>query len=364
MSYDLGAIRARLSDPRAVADALGLIDGPASTKRHPRGLLVRCFVHAERTPSCLITTGAHGVSWHCFGCKAGGGLFDLIAHRAGLDVEHEFRRVAEIAAQMAGVADGETVAYEPLAAPPPEPRLDDETFDVIARIIARRCPVAASAEATDYLAARGLYEAAASHLAALPATAAEQARLIEAIVADVGLDAWMLSGLARGDGGLRYPTHRLVAFWRADDGETIETVQRRALWPVEDVGKYLFPKGRAPRWPYGLEAAAALGPAGEVAFCEGFLDALALRHLSARAGYDRLVLGVPGTGNWRQPWARFAAGRVAVVATDPDTAGEDAAVRIAADCRGAGAIEVRRATPADAHDWAEVLERAAREVAA
>ena len=101
--------------------------------------------------------------------------------------------------------------------PPPEPlRLDDETFDVIASIIAQRCPVAASAEASDYLGKRGLYDAAADACAALPSDRAGRARLVDAIIADVGADAWMLSGLAYDDGGIAFPDNRLVAFWRDD----------------------------------------------------------------------------------------------------------------------------------------------------
>jgi len=363
VTYDLAAIRARLSDPREVADALGIIDGPKSVRRHSRGIVIRCPVHAERTPSCLLTRSPTGISWHCFGCKAGGGLFDLIAVRAGLDADRDFRRVAAIAAQMAGIREGESVEFQPPPPPPEPPRLDDETFDVIASVIAQRCPVAASAEASDYLGQRGLYDAAAGACASLPGDRAGQGRLVNAIVSDVGREAWMLSGLAYDDGGFAFPDNRLVAFWRDEHGKTVQTIQRRALRTVEDQRKYVFARGRSPRWPYGLEHAPSLGPAGEVAFCEGFLDALALRELSRMAGYDRLALGIPGTGNWKQPWARLAAGRVAVVATDPDDAGNDCALRIAPDLFAAGAVDVKRATPDGAHDWADAL-RATRRVRA
>ena len=121
------------------------------------------------------------------------------------------------------------VAFASSLTLPPEPeRLDDATFTEIADVIRRRCPIDAASDVADYLAARGLYDAAAGELAALPASVAEQARLVDAIAADVGDDAWKRSGLARVDGSLVFPAHRLVAFWHGDDGATVQTIQRRA----------------------------------------------------------------------------------------------------------------------------------------
>lgn len=356
MTYDLGAVRVRLDDPLAVATALGLVDGPRSVKRLARGILVRCPAHAERTPSCSIGATGNGVVWHCFACGAAGGVLELVATVARIDLRTDFRRVVEIAAAMTGIREDEPA---PTFAPPPRPpepeRLDDETFDAIAQVIARRCPIDAAPDVAAYLDARGLYEAAAGELAALPADLDAQARLVDAIAADVGEDAWQRSGLANARGTFVFPAHRLVAFWRGPTGE-VQTLQRRVLRGAGEP-RYVFATRRSPLYPYGIERAAALGPAGEVAFCEGFLDALALRHLSARAGYDRLVLGLPGVGGWKQPWAQVAAARVAVVATDPDEAGEACADTLARDLYGAGALDVKRATPDGAHDWAEVLER-------
>lgn len=370
MTHDLRAVRARLDDPVAVATALGLIDGPRSYRRLTRGVQVRCPAHAERTPSCAIARTGAGVVWYCHGCKAGGDVLDLVAAVAGLDRARDFRRVVEFAAQLAGVrADAEPPAAA--FAPPPaaEPaRLDDDTFDALAGVIRRRCPVAGEVDAYRYLAARGLLDAAGPALAALPPDAAGQARLVAAIVAAVGPDAWARSGLASArSGGFVFPEHRLVAFWAGPgtDG-LVQTIQRRRLRPDrarEEVGKYVFATGRRARWPYGLERADALGPGGEVAFCEGVLDALALRALCVRDRRDRLVLGLPGT-TWSQPWAQLAAGRVAVVATDPDAAGEAAAARIAADLWAAGALDVRRETPTGAADWAALLQRSHGEAAA
>lgn len=369
MSDEADILRAHLCDPAALCTALGLLARRGTFARQARGVTVLCPWHDEHSPSCSVTVGSHGtVRAACFGCHASGDALGLIAAVYHLDVRRDFREVMALAAQIAGLDLERLGTHAPPPPPralPPEPeRLDDETFAVIAAVIARRCPVDAAPDVAAYLDARGLYDAAAGECAALPGDAAGVAALLDAITADVGEDAWRRSGLAWPESGaLAWPQHRLVLFWRDADG-AVATLQRRALVAMPAARKYVFPRGRAPRWPFGIERAGALGPAGEVAFCEGALDALALRHLSARAGYDRLVLGLPGVGGWKQPWAKLATGRVAVVATDDDEAGEACAATLAADLFAAGAVDVKRATPDGAHDWAEALERAVREVAA
>lgn len=188
---------------------------------------------------------------------------------------------------------------------------------------------------------------------------------MRAIVAAVGEDAWFRSGLASERGGFLFPSHRLVIFWRGEGTEgLVQTVQRRLVRAPRDKSepKYVFATRRQPRLPYGLESTEALGPGGEVWFCEGALDAIALRSMLAAEGTDALALGVPGVSAWHRSWARFAAGRVAVVALDADAAGESLVVAMARDLLDAGAVEVRRATPDGCKDWCDAL--ASRRVAA
>jgi len=152
--------------------------------------------------------------------------------------------------------------------------------------------------------------------------------------------------------------HRLSIPWRAPDG-TIQSVQRRRLDAGEP--KYIFPRGRPARFPHGIERLASAGPDTPVAFCEGALDAMALRLLALRKSEDMLVLGLPGLDGWRAGWAKLAAGREALIALDSDAAAERKCPSIAADLHEAGAARVVRLTPkSPSKDWAEVLERGAQ----
>ena len=94
-------LRRRLDDPARVVALLGLEKG---ARRQPRGLLVRCPVHADRTPSCSVRVASDGtISAHCHGCSWSGDVLGLVAAVHQLDVRRDFRRVLEIAADMAGV---------------------------------------------------------------------------------------------------------------------------------------------------------------------------------------------------------------------------------------------------------------------
>lgn len=92
------AIKRRLADPATALDALGLRDG---AKRQARGFVIACPWHAERTPSCSVTTGPDGtLRAHCFGCGRTGDVIALGAAVLGLDVGTDFPRVlAELAAR-------------------------------------------------------------------------------------------------------------------------------------------------------------------------------------------------------------------------------------------------------------------------
>lgn len=355
---DAAEVRARLDDPHALCDALGLITDRRSWQRQPRGVTVRCVWHDEHTPSMSVSLGPDGtVRVRCFGCHATSDALGLVAAAHGLDARADFPRVLALGAALAGLSDDAPGAPPPRPRAPEPERIDDDAFDALGRAIARLCPLDGEPDVLGYLERRGLYGACRGSLHALPAGVGARA-LAASMEREVGARAWSLCGLSDGRGGLAHPAHRLVALWRGPgvDG-AVQAIQRRAIGPSAS-GKYLFTPGRAPRWPYGIEHAEALGPAGAVAFVEGFLDALALRVLCARHGTDALALGIPGTGGWSQAWAGLATARVAIVATDTDAAGERAAGRIAEDCRAAGAADVVRELPPEgAGDWADLLGR-------
>ncbi|MBI2391497.1 MAG: hypothetical protein HYV09_18045 [Deltaproteobacteria bacterium] len=94
-------LRHRLDDPARVVHLLGVDKG---ARRQPRGLLVRCPAHEDRTPSCSVRVGADGtIACRCHGCGWTGDVLGLIAAVRGLDPRHDFARVLEEAADLAGV---------------------------------------------------------------------------------------------------------------------------------------------------------------------------------------------------------------------------------------------------------------------
>lgn len=95
-------IRNRLDDPARVVDALGLSKG---SRPQARGMLVCCPVHADRTPSCSVRTGADGtIACRCHGCGWTGDVLGLVAAVRGLDTRRDFGRVLAEAAAIAGVS--------------------------------------------------------------------------------------------------------------------------------------------------------------------------------------------------------------------------------------------------------------------
>jgi hypothetical protein len=118
----------------------------------------------------------------------------------------------------------------------------------------------------------------------------------------------------------------------------------------------MAPKGRASAWPYGIERFATAPPDAPVVFVEGAIDVLAARALLADQDEAGVVLGIPGVDGWKRgsSWAQLARGRVAVLALDPDAAGDRTSARIADELADAGARRVERWTPpGDAKDWGE-----------
>ena len=103
-------VRCALKDPFRVADQLGL-----EPRRSSRGAMVRCPVHAEKTPSCSVTRGPDGtIRVRCFGCDWSGDVLHLVAAVHGLDPRRDFKAVLEAAARLAGVLlDTETTRGSP-----------------------------------------------------------------------------------------------------------------------------------------------------------------------------------------------------------------------------------------------------------
>lgn len=345
------ALKRELCDAGVVCDALGLADGAL---HQPRGLLVRCPWHADRRPSCSITTAADGaLRIKCFACGASADVFSLIAKVHGLDSKSEFPKVLAVAARLALGATGVAGSAPRAVDPPP---LDVEPFDKLARSILEGSKLTSSSRSGTYLARRGLLSAAiAEGWGALPDGQLALARLVDRIVDKSAPDSWRRSGLFTDAGDLKFRTNVLLIPWRDENG-MITTLQRRLIDGDAGRYKYVFPERRPASAPYGV-GALSRRPKDEIAFVEGAMDVLAYRALCARAGDRRVVLGLPGVAGWRSSWAPFGKDRVVHLALDADEAGDRAAERIALDLHRAGAHRVVRSRPNGAKDWADLLAR-------
>lgn len=352
-------IRRALSDPLALCAALGISKGH---KRQPNGVIVCCPWHPDRAPSCSVRVAQDGtIACCCMSCGATGDALSLVAAVRGLDVSRDFRAVLEAAAEIAGVrlddAAPRAVAPAPRRpAPPPEPEpLYDATFSAIVAPILHLgrlddSPIAA--DVTSYLDARGLLaEARADGWAALPRLAETQRAWVRMLVEAVGETAVEASRL-RYCGTFVWSDNRLVIPWR-DPAGNVQTIQRRTILDGSRGGtKYVFPAGRKPRHPFGVERVRAGVP---IAIAEGAADVLALRRIYRETGVDRDVIGIPGVNGWASQWAELCRGRVVYIATDADEPGEKAVGPIAADLYAAGAASVKRAVPTTGKDWTEAL---------
>lgn len=150
---DAAELRQRLTDPRALCGALGLLDGYKPGRQAGGGLLIRCPAHQEHTPSCSVRRGRDGtVAVSCFGCGFTGDALTLIAAAHGLDPRADFPAILGEAARLAGVTPGApSVPLAPLApsAPPAYPDACE-----VAALWAAAGPVEADDQAAAYLTGR------------------------------------------------------------------------------------------------------------------------------------------------------------------------------------------------------------------
>lgn len=95
-------IFARLRDPRAVLERLGLL---REAKPDGEGFMVRCPAHGEDTPSCKVDFDhiSDRVGFYCFGCKRHGSIIDFVGYTTKIDPKVEPVKALEASAALAGV---------------------------------------------------------------------------------------------------------------------------------------------------------------------------------------------------------------------------------------------------------------------
>ncbi len=113
---DTSAIHAAAPTPLEVAERLGL--RVARGSRADRAV-VACPWHApDRRPSCVIALRDGRVVAYCHACHQGGDLIDLVGIVRGIDPRADWRRAAEAAASLVGIAIDRR---SPAAPRPPTP---------------------------------------------------------------------------------------------------------------------------------------------------------------------------------------------------------------------------------------------------
>lgn len=376
MSHDdADRINRHLDDPHALCDDLGLLTGRRGKEwntQSGRGVMLRCLWHDERSPSLSVSRGKEGtILVNCFSCGAGGNVFDLIAASQGWDKRARFRDVLDVAADLARLPRPERrdtaprpAAVKPMDRPPPppeEPLRDEAATAQVAALLSHLAPVTGDAAAMAYLRSRGLGDSEeALRWYALP-TGDARDRIVDAIVEEIGRDAWARSGLSSRAGrwSARWAGPRLVIPWRDPDGN-VTTLQGRFMGdPPEDVQKFAFAWGHGPRWPQGCERLRRLDPGAVVAVTEGAIDAASFNVIARRSRAAAYAVALPSVSSvraWDRAWFSLFDGRRCAAALDNDDAGNRAApalVELLSAVAPPGGVSVL--VPKGAKDWNAVL---------
>jgi DNA primase len=345
-------IRERLIDAAALCAALGLRTAPRASAR---ACMICCPAHAENTPSCSVRVAKDGtLACRCHACGWSADALGLIALVEGLsDFAEVLRRGAELANAPA-LAESHTAERGPKDER--EPVSDEDyaaiwplVFDAISPMRCHAMHVAA------YLLARGIFaDAEAAGVRGLPR---DGRALVGKLLSTFDRTKLVQAGVLRAEqDALDWPAHALCVPWRDRFGRIV-SVQRRRLDDVRP--KYLTPRGRAPRAPFGVEhlgpALDFLGPDAEVIICEGALDTLARRRIARERGERAAVIGIYSASS---PCVGLpldlVSGRQVVLALDDDEAGDRACAALASALQGV-ARNFIRARPVGAKDWGDAL---------
>ena len=336
---------------RDATDIVEIVSGHTDLRRQGDRFVGLCPFHEERTPSFSVEP--RDKLYYCFGCEAGGDVFDFLSEKEGLD----FPDAVEALADRFGV-DIERDAEDPAAEKERERRarlgtLLNRTAEFYAGFL-WESPKAAKAR--KYLAERGLDEETLKVFGVGYAPSPWDQVLTRGQRAGFTVEELLAAGLAqKGRKGGHYDRFRSrVMFPVRDPRGRVQGFGARALSP-DSKPKYLnSPEGtlyRKGRTLFGIDQ--ARGPitrSQRAIVVEGYTDVLALHGVGIHESVA--VMGTAITPDQLGLLAGHA--DEVVLALDADRAGREAMLRAQRVAAGRN-IRLRVAAMPESEDPAEMI---------
>ncbi|RKE88069.1 CHC2 zinc finger domain-containing protein [Xenorhabdus ehlersii] len=300
-----------------------------------KDMTVLCPFHEEKTPSMVITPAKN--LYHCFGCDAGGSVLDWVMQTEGLSLRHAVERLRAVL--------GHNPAVEPLVQP------EELTSDAIgqqvllSRVVAFYHHTLLNApEAQAYLAKRRLNhpELVAQFKLGFANRTLGYRLPPKKVKAGEEIRRRLIAAGVLRENGREHLRGSLVIPVISAEGQVHELYGRKIGERRRgDTVSHLYLPG-AHR---GVWNAQALGAAKSLILCESLIDALSFwvtgqRNVTAAYG----VNGV--TADHWQAFEQHGIKQV-LIAFDNDTAGNDAAVKLAAALVAKGITPLRIVFPPD-----------------
>ncbi len=300
-----------------------------------KDMIVLCPFHEEKTPSMVITPAKN--LYHCFGCDAGGSVLDWVMQTEGLSLRHAVERLRAVL--------GHNPAVEPLVQP------EELTSDAIgqqvllSRVVAFYHHTLLNApEAQAYLAKRRLNhpELVAQFKLGFANRTLGYRLPPKKVKAGEEIRRRLIAAGVLRENGREHLRGSLVIPVISAEGQVHELYGRKIGERLRgDTVSHLYLPG-AHR---GVWNAQALGAAKSLILCESLIDALSFwvtgqRNVTAAYG----VNGV--TADHWQAFEQHGIKQV-LIAFDNDTAGNDAAVKLAAALVAKGITPLRIVFPPD-----------------
>jgi DNA primase len=300
---------------RERADIVEIIGAHVRLRQSGRSFIGLCPFHNEKTPS--FTVSRERGFFHCFGCGAGGTVFNFLMRMEGLNFPEAVRALAQrygIALTERGPADARAASEREIML-----RAAALAADFYAHVL-WETPV--GSRARQYLAARGI-EPATARAFKLGFAPGDSSSLIRALHKRGLRESAVRIGLLRETRDLF--AGRLVFPIRDSAGRTVafggRVLDARLPKYINSPESPIYSKARS---LYGLyEARQAIGQSDRAVLVEGYLDAIAL----AQAGFKEVVasLGTSLTVEQLRLLSRYT--RNVMACFDGDGAGHNASLR-------------------------------------